>query len=103
MVSALVEGNVFHRSRLIAKRSYSVHILGVHDVDNEFAILVSLRYPLSDFVTYSLATAIQFPFGLSATSRTGRVVLTSISSNLPSSSEYLLTVPSSEPVMKKPF
>jgi hypothetical protein len=54
-------------------------------------------------VTYSLATAIQFPSGLRATSRTGSVVLTRISSNLLPSSEYLLTVPSSEPVMKKPF
>lgn len=52
---------------------------------------------------YSLATAIQFPSGLRATSRTGNVVLTRISSNLLPSSEYLLTVPSSEPVMKKPF
>jgi hypothetical protein len=52
--------------------------------------------------TYSLATAIQFPSGLNATSRTGSDVLTSISSNLLFSREYLLTVPSSDPAMKKP-
>jgi hypothetical protein len=54
-------------------------------------------------VTYSLATAIQFPSGLSATSRMGSVALSSISSNLLPSSVYLLTVPSSDPVIKKPF
>jgi hypothetical protein len=54
-------------------------------------------------VTYSLATAIQFPSGLKATSRIGSVALSRISSNLLPSSVYLLTVPSSDPVMKKPF
>jgi hypothetical protein len=55
------------------------------------------------FVTYSLATAIQFPSGLRATSRMGKVARSSISSNFPPSMVYLLTVPSSDPVMKKPF
>ena len=53
--------------------------------------------------TYSLATAIHLPSGLRATSRMGNVALSRISSNLLPSSVYLLTVPSSEPVMKKPF
>lgn len=53
--------------------------------------------------THSLATATQLQSGLSATSLTGNVVLTRISSSLLFSKEYLHTVPSSDPAMKKSF
>jgi hypothetical protein len=53
--------------------------------------------------TDSLATAAQFPSGDNTISRIGNVHLVSILSKLYVSSEYMQTVPSSDPVMKKPF
>lgn len=98
----LIEGYVLHRSGLVAQRSHAL-VFGIDEVHGEFAVLVSNQAGLSKPWTYSLPTAIQFPSELRATSRTGSVVRTNISSNLAFSSENRLTVPSSEPVMKKPF
>jgi hypothetical protein len=55
------------------------------------------------FSTHSLATAAQAPSGDSATSRTGSVHRTRILSRELVSREYMHTVPSSEPVIKKSF
>ena len=95
----LVEGNVFDGSRLFAQAFHAL-VFDVYEVYDEFTAFVSDQIGRLEPHTYSLATAIQLPSGLRATSRTGSVVLTKISSNLPLSSENLLTVPSSEPVMK---
>jgi len=53
--------------------------------------------------TYSLATAAQFPSGDSAMFLIGSVHLVSILSKVYVSSEYMQTVPSSDPVIKKSF
>ena len=53
--------------------------------------------------SYSLVTAAQFPSGDKAISLIGNVHLVSILSKVHVSSEYMQTVPSSDPVMKKLF
>src|SRR5436190_13573164 len=53
--------------------------------------------------TYSLATATHKPSGDNAKSRIGNVQRTSILSNSFVRKEYKLTVPSSDPIMKKSF
>jgi hypothetical protein len=53
--------------------------------------------------TYSLATAAQLASGEMAMSRTGSVHRVSIPSSLLVCKEYFVTVPSSEPTMKKSF
>ena len=105
MRAAMVVGQMLCRLRAIADVGEVRRILDIDDLDGKLTVnpSASLVSTQVNEGTYSLATAAQSPSGETAMSLIGNVHLTSIFSYWLLSSEYMHTMPSSEPQMKKSF